>query len=316
MRPGHMSTEVERAHNMATTSDTRRRAPHWLPLLALALCLIFLICGAAVRFYPYPMAFTAFPRTTQTRSGVAGDPINVIFVGSQEQITGAFEHAGWLIPDPITVQTTAKIVAASIAHQAYPTAPVSNLYVFGRAQDLALEKPTNDVQYRDHIRLWRTDESFAGQPVWIAQASYDAGIELGATNELPTHHISPTVDLERNAVGAALRGTGLISQEITVAYTAPVVFARNGGGDYYESDGDVLMITFTHASIPLPPQPLVVAGLKTGVFLAYDAVVSLGAPLLAALVILAILAGCAVALLAHRATRRRRAAISSLPEKG
>lgn len=285
---------------MANATSARHRAPISLLLSLLALCLISL---GLVRFYPYQLAFTTFPHTTQTRSGVAGDPINLILVGSQDQITRGFEQAGWLIPDPITPQSTAKIVAASIAGQSYPTAPVSNLYAFGRAQDLAFEKPTNNVQYRDHIRLWQTDESLAGQRVWIAQASYDAGIELSARNEFPTHHIAPTVDRERSTVGDALRGTGLVSQELVAAYTSPIFFARNGGGDFYESDGDTLIINFTHASVQVPPQPLIVAGLKTGAFLAYDAIVSPGAILIAALTVLAV---CGVAFLIYRAARRRR----------
>lgn len=59
-------------------------------------------------------------------------------------------------PYPITSQTSAKIAEDSLAHRSYPTAPVSNLYVFGRVQDLAFEEPTNDVQNRGHIRTWET----------------------------------------------------------------------------------------------------------------------------------------------------------------
>ncbi len=41
-------------------------------------------------------------------------------------------------------------------HRSYPTVPVSNLYVFGRVQDLAFEKPTTDEQNCGHIRIWNT----------------------------------------------------------------------------------------------------------------------------------------------------------------
>lgn len=273
-----------------------------LNLLLLALGLGLLSIGV-VRYYPYPTNFTAFPRVTRTASGVAGDPINLIFVGSQDQITSAFQQAGWLIPDPITPETSSRIAAASIAHQAYPTAPISNLYAFGRAQDLAFEKPTNDVQYRGHIRLWKTDATLDGQPVWIAQASYDAGIELSSTNGAPTHHIAPAVDLERNAVGADLRKTGATTEETDSAYTTPVFFARNGGGDFYESDGNTLIINFTQAPLSQEPQPWLIAGLKTGVFLVYDFLVGTGSPLIIALVLVAALV---IILALHRATKRKR----------
>ncbi len=129
------------------------------------------------------------------------------------------------MPDPITPQTSAKIAADSLAHRSYPTAPVSNLYVFGRIQDLAFEKPTNDVQNRGHIRIWKTSALIGGQSVWVGAASYDSGIELSSTNHFPTHHIAPTVDLERNAVGSDLEKTDLVKEEVDGTFTPPIQMA-------------------------------------------------------------------------------------------
>src|SRR5260370_42329348 len=205
--------------------------------------LLFAALSALLRFYPYPSNFPAYPKVTHTKSGATGDPINVLFVGSKNQIMHSFQQASWLIPDPITSQTSAKIAGDSLAHRSYPTAPVSNLYVFGRAQDLAFEKPTNDVANRGHIRLWKTGTLIGGQLVWVGQASYDSGIELSSTNHFPTHHIAPTVDLERNTIGADLEKTGLVKEEADAAFTPPILYARNGGGDYYESKGRFVEIT-------------------------------------------------------------------------
>jgi hypothetical protein len=257
---------------------------------------------ALLRFYPYPYNFPAYPRITHTKSGAEGDPLNLVFVGSKDQITHSFQQAGWLIPDPITLQTSEKIAVDGLTHKSYPTAPVSNLYVFGRVQDLAFEKPTNDVANRGHIRLWKTGTLLGGQLVWIGQASYDSGIELSGTNHLPTHHIAPTVDLERNAVGADLARTGLVKEEADAAFTPPILYARNGGGDYYESDGDVLVIDYTQAPIPLNQPAWALDGLKTGIFLFYDALFTI-VGLIAFLVLVAVLIAGLVVL---RATKRNR----------
>lgn len=254
----------------------RTRRPARVVSIVMVVVGLVLGCVLLIRYYPYPWNFTTFPRLTQTASRAAGDPINLVFVGSQEQITRSFQQAGWLIPDPITPVTAARIAADSLAHRSYPTAPVSDLYVFGRAQDLAFERPTNDVQNRGHIRLWKTGELVSGQPVWVGQASYDSGIELSVNNHFPTHHIAPTVDWERNNVGTDLERTGLVKAEVDAAYAVPIFYARNGGGDYYESDGDVLVINYTSASLPLHQQTPVVSGLKNGVFLIYDALVTNG----------------------------------------
>src|SRR5215472_5858387 len=109
-----------------------------------SLLVLFTVLVAVVRFYPYPSDLPGYPKITQTKSGATGDPINMLFVGTKEQITQSFRQAGWLIPDPITAQTSARIAVDSLAHRSYPTAPVSNLYVFGRVQDLAFVMATND----------------------------------------------------------------------------------------------------------------------------------------------------------------------------
>src|SRR6266436_8174191 len=270
------------------------------------LCILVLLLTALIaliRFYPSTSNFPAYPRITHTKSGAEGDPLNLVFVGSKDQIIHSFQLAGWLIPDPITSQTSEKISVDSLAHRSYPTAPVSNLYVFGRVQDLAFEKPTNDVANRGHIRLWKTGTLIGGQLVWIGQASYDSGIELSGTTHLPTHHIAPTVDLERNAVGADLGKTGLVREETYGTFTPPIVYARNGGGDYYESDGDVLVINYTQAPIPLNQPAWVIDGLKTGVFLVYDTLFTVVGVLIAFLVLVAVLS---TGLVLWRLTKRNR----------
>lgn len=266
-----------------------QRHRRWVSVLIVVLGLL-LSSVLLIRFYPYSWNFTTFPHLTQTVSGAAGDPINLVLIGSQEQITQSFHQAGWLTPDPITPQTTARIAADSLAHRSYPTAPMSNLYVFGRVQDLAFEKPTNDVQNREHIRIWKTGTLTSGQNVWVGQASYDSGIELSTTNHFPTHHIAPTVDWERNSVGSDLERTGYVKAEVKAAFTSPIFSARNGGGDFYESDGDVLVINYTLASLSLHPPTVVVSGLKDALFLLYDVLVTfsgvLGAFLLISVVVI------------------------------
>jgi hypothetical protein len=253
------------------------------------LLVLFIALIALIRFYPYTYNFPAYPKITHTKSGTVGDPLNLIFIGSKDQITHSFQRAGWLIPDPITPSTSEKIAVDSLAHKRYPTAPVSNLYVFGRVQDLAFEKPTNDVANREHIRLWKTGTLMGGQLVWIGQASYDSGIEMSGTNHLPTHHIAPTVDLERNAVGDDLEKTCLVKVKAEATFTPPILYARNGGGDYYASDGDVLVINYTQAPIPLHQQAWVIEGLKNGVFLFYDTLFTVLGALIAFLVLVAVL---------------------------
>ncbi|MGZ6364573.1 MAG: LssY C-terminal domain-containing protein [Ktedonobacteraceae bacterium] len=240
---------------------------------------------ACIRFYPYSYDFSTYPTLSHTKSGAAGDPINVLFIGRDDQILQSFHRAGWLTPDPITTKSSMRIAVDSLAHRSYPTAPVSNLYVYGRVQDLAFEKPTSDVQNRGHIRIWKTGSLIDGQSVWVGAATYDSGIEVSGTTHLPTHHIAPAVDLERNVVGTDLATTGLVREEAYTAFTPPIFSAHNGGGDYYESDGTILVISYTLTHIPLHQPAWAIEGMKTGIFLFYDSILTIVVPLMPLLVL-------------------------------
>lgn len=263
----------------AVDSDHPRRW-RWVSYLRWTSVAVLLGCLGVVlaaRFVPVPVLYPSLPRITHTSRGAAGDPLNLLLIGSQAQLQANFARAGWLVPDPITPATSARIVAASLAHQPYPHAPVSPLYMFGRVQDLVFERPTSDVQNRGHVRLWLTPLQRDGQPVWVGQASYDHGIELSGTSGFPTHHISPAVDLERDAVGADLARTGLMEAEAYDPFTAPILVAYNGGGDYYTSDGEVLLLSYSSTAAPLPkPAGIasVVAAVTRGLWHAYAVVLT------------------------------------------
>jgi hypothetical protein len=219
---------------------------------SLAFLLLGMLFVGAIWAYPVTYLYPSLPRITRTSRGVAGDPLNVLLIGSHAQITASFSRAGWLVPDPITPATTARTIAAGLANRPYPTAPVSNLYVFGRVQDLAFEWPTSSVRQRGHVRLWVTSLHIDGQPVWLGQASYDQGIELSGTTGLPTHHIAPAVDLERDTVEADLQRTGQVVAVAEEPFTAPIFVAHNGGGDSYTSDSNILLVSVASAAIALP----------------------------------------------------------------
>jgi len=81
------------------------------------------------------------PRITITKRGLPGDPLNVAFVGSLEELHLAMLAAGWYPADPITLKSSLRIATGTIFHRSYVDAPVSNLVVWGRRQDLAFEQP-------------------------------------------------------------------------------------------------------------------------------------------------------------------------------
>ena len=72
---------------------------------------------------------------TTTVDGIAGDPLNVGFIGSKAELIHAFTVAGWHPADAITWRTNLEIGESVIFDRPYADAPVSALMFEGRKQD-------------------------------------------------------------------------------------------------------------------------------------------------------------------------------------
>jgi len=82
-------------------------------------------------------------------------PVNLIVIGSSEDLLRAFIRSGWDETETITAGSAWKTVISFIFGGRYRYSPVSALYVFGRRQDLALQEEARDtIHERNHLRLW------------------------------------------------------------------------------------------------------------------------------------------------------------------
>lgn len=192
------------------------------------------------------------PLTTVNRKGLEGDPVNFEVVATQSQLAAAFAAAGWYRADEIDFVTSVRISIDSILARKYSTAPVSNLYLYGRKEDIAFEQPGLNVRERDHARFWQTSHKATdGRPIWVGAATRDIKIELSKTNHLPTHGISPDIDGERDMVISDLAATGWVVDADWRPGFGKVTHGQNGGGDQYFTDGRVAVLVI--ANIWAPP---------------------------------------------------------------
>jgi hypothetical protein len=190
----------------------------------------------SVREHP---ALDRAPRHTATKLGHQGDPVNVAFVGTEEELHRALALAGWYTADPITLETSLRIAADVVLRKPYPHAPVSDLYLWGRRQDHAFEQPVGDSpKQRHHVRFWRSAEvDAAGEPLWLGAATFDERVEISRTTGTVTHKIGADVDRERNKVLVDAHAKGLLSGAYWVDGFHREREGRNGGGDHYFTDG-------------------------------------------------------------------------------
>ena len=179
---------------------------------------------------------------TQTKHHKPGDPINVGLVGSADEIATVMQAAGWTVPVPVSLKSSVKIAGSVALRRAYFTAPVSTLFYENRQQDLAFEKEVGkSASQRHHVRFWKLrDDGPDGRPLWIGAATFDKGVGISHRNAAVTHHINADVDQERGFLMGELNKTLRVVGLYTVLGHG-AVRAKNGSGDVYFSDGNVLV---------------------------------------------------------------------------
>jgi hypothetical protein len=213
------------------------------------------------RHFEHQQAIADLPMTSVTRLGFAGDPLNVGLEGSREDVLCAMNAAGWSPADPLTLKSSLKIVGSVLLDRPYPQAPVSNLYYQGRSEDLAFEKPSGkSPDTRNHVRFWKVlDSGDNGVPVWLGAATFDRGVGVSHYTGQVTHHIAPDIDAERDLIAADLTGADKVEDIYEVSGIGPTLDGRNGEGDSYYTDGEILFLRLAQGCRAHFDQPVVLA---------------------------------------------------------
>jgi hypothetical protein len=173
--------------------------------------------------------------------GREGDMLNLVFVAQPEELQQMFARAGWIKTDdwkPIFVWHL-------LRHRNHDAQlPMAKFYLFGRVQDYsyALPDPRAIVTRRHHLRIWKTDYTMDGTPIWVGAASHDVAIVIGKRGHLINHRIDPNVDAERDFVGSNLTESLSVSQQEYLRSNNPIFQAQTSSGDSYHSDSRLLLL--------------------------------------------------------------------------
>jgi hypothetical protein len=181
------------------------------------------------------------PKRAVSKENKPGDPINLVFVGTAQEIEQAFRQAGWTEPKKKNDQSIWKTAVAVINNDGYNAAPVSDLYLFGRKEDLAFEKTLNTFNKRHHLRLWQSPASAPdGRPIWLAAATHDVGIEpyRGGVS----HATDSNLDDERAQVGSDLYLGGAVQAAEFIAPPNPLSSGMTATGGAWHTDGRLFVL--------------------------------------------------------------------------
>ena len=133
--------------------------------------------------------------TTNEDETRKGDPLNLVVIGTREDISAAFVRRGWLPAEQTYAKAIWKTIKSFLFGSRYRYSPVSPLYFSGRQQDMAGQKPRHTVHERNHLRLWLSPMRYADKPVWVGQISRDIGVRFTLKVWPPvTHKIDPDID--------------------------------------------------------------------------------------------------------------------------
>jgi hypothetical protein len=196
------------------------------------------------------------PSYTVTADGLPGDPINIVLIGTLQQLRSAFETAGWFTADRLGMRSSWGMVRSFLLNAAYPTAPFSTLYLFGRGQDIGFQEPIGDSpRKRHHIRFWALSLDHASDDMasagfwlnrdrpppeatvlWIGAGTRDTGISLTHLTFQITHATDNDTNAERTHIISALSAKAVI---VDVSLHRAGSMLQTARVNHYVADGEV-----------------------------------------------------------------------------
>jgi LssY C-terminus len=230
----------------------------WLAILVVAyIAAAYALLPSLWRHHERQPGLALKPMLTHTADGIPGDPINIGVVGNEVELHRAMLAAGWKPADPVTLQSSVAIAGSVLFDRHYEAAPVSPLYYDGRSQDFAFEKELRgSADRRHHVRFWKVLEAGSeARPVWLGAATQDTGVGVSHFTGQVTHHIAADIDAERRFITQDLAATRMVTGTYAIPGSGPTVFARNGEGDRYFTDGEIAFVVISAGNAVSPADP-------------------------------------------------------------
>jgi len=214
---------------------------------------------------------------TYTGKGKEADLVNVLFVGSREQMDQAYRTAGWMNADRISTRSVLREFRAFLNLSNYPSAPITTQYLQGQRQDVTWEKSFNSYSRRDHVRLWEQPGPVLGQDAWLGSYSRETSAVLSITQHKFIHHLDRNLDDGVNMLVRDLTLAGCVKSVQLLPRPELHNTFVNATGDEMRTDGALTVVQladcansrteYTRANplIPVHPRSRLVRYLRTQV---------------------------------------------------
>lgn len=253
-------------HNIFPVVD--KRLPLAIAILFTYILGAYVLIPAAIRVARIFFPARHLPMYCVTPDGFASDPLNIAIFGSKRRLVRSMRAAGWYVADQHSWRNIIHAVTSAILNRPYPTAPMSNLYLFGRKQDIGFEIPIpNERGHRHHVRFWATtyentgdltakkigwlerkDRLQGSDLLWVGAASRDVGFAVIKHNVQITHMIAPDTASERDLIVKGLEEAGLVAGVQDIRLGRAYKLANRALGGHLRSDGKLRVVKLVDRS--------------------------------------------------------------------
>ena len=188
---------------------------------------------------------------TTTKKGKEADVVNILFVGSKEEVDEAFDAAGWLPADRTSSRSVARQFQAFLTLSNYSTMPMSQQFLNGQPQDITWQKSFNSYGKREHVRLWSQPLSVQGQSAWLSAYTRETSAALSVKNQNFIHHIDRNLDDGVNMLVRDLSLTGCVDSVHQLPRPQLNETMVNSTGDAMRTDGNLTVVNLKHCNRPV-----------------------------------------------------------------
>jgi hypothetical protein len=189
-------------------------------------------------------------RTTSPSNGRPSDLVNLMLVGSREQITEAFLAAGWVEAEPCNMHSRIQGIRAFVEGRSSGSFPMSALLLSDAEADMSWQKGLNDMSKRHHIRIWKQPQTWDGQEVWAAAATRDIDFAYMHHGSAMTHRIDGNIDQERDKIAYDLAFTSYVDVLDWQERSSIPGVTRNGTGDLMNTDKRLAVLRLRDTETP------------------------------------------------------------------
>jgi hypothetical protein len=177
------------------------------------------------------------------------DLVNILIIGSQEEVERTFGAAGWNGAEPRGVMALYRIYHCAVQRMGYSAGPMTSLKLDGNLPDASFQKSLDTFAKRHHIRLWRDTQSGA----WLGAATEDVGYTIRKMHL--SHATDSHIDNERAKVVNDLVFTGCVDKGALIP-RATLKPAQEYGNSIL-TDGDIAVLQLNACNDPrlMPSHP-------------------------------------------------------------